>query len=128
MIMFYDGVIILGLLVVASAIALPLGDADKMALQNVWFTLWLLSVCALYLTKSWRAGMTLGMRAWRVRLVSEDGGAVSWPRCLLRFTIGLVSLGALGAGVLWALVDSENRTWHDLAARTLLVRQDRNLR
>ena len=126
--MFYDGVIILGLLVVASAMALPFGDAHKVAFQNFWFTLWLLAVCALYLTKSWRAGMTLGMRAWRVKLVSQDGRALSWTRCLLRLIAGLVSLGALGLGIAWALVDGRNRTWHDLVAGTLLLRTNKERR
>jgi uncharacterized RDD family membrane protein YckC len=40
----------------------------------------------------------------------------------LRFLVGLVSLGAFGLGILWALVDSKNRGWHDLAARTLLIK------
>ena len=120
--MLYDGLVIMGLLVAASAIALPFGDTDKMAFRDFWFTLWLLAVGALYLAGSWRSGMTLGMRAWRTKLVSADGRPLSWPRCLLRFAVGLVSLGALGAGLLWALFDARKRTWHDMAARTLLVR------
>ena len=66
--------------------------------------------------------MTVGMRAWRVRLVGDGEQMVSWPRCLLRFLVGLVSLGAFGLGIFWALVDSKNRGWHDLAARTLLIK------
>jgi len=122
--MFYDGVIMLGLLVVASAIALPFAGVGKMAFKDFWFTLWLIMICAAYLTKSWHAGMTLGMRAWRVRLVSVDGQHVSWPRCLLRFIVGVVSSAALGLGILWALFDRQKRGWHDLAANTLLIRLD----
>ena len=123
MVMLYDAMILLGLLIVASAIALPFGDIDKVAFQDFWFTMWLLSTCFAYLGGLWRyGGMTLGMRAWRVRLVGYDGQNISWPGCLLRFIVGLVSLGALGLGFFWALVDSKNRTWHDLAAQTLLVK------
>ncbi len=124
--MFYDGVIILGLLVVASAVALPFGDAGKAALRDFWFTLWLLAVCALYLTTSWRAGVTLGMRAWRSKLVSEDGSPPSWPQCLLRLIVSIASVGALGLGIAWAIFDKRKRTWHDMAARTLLVRVGKN--
>jgi uncharacterized RDD family membrane protein YckC len=121
--MLYDAFILLGLLILASALALPFGDPDKVAFHHVWFTLWLLAVCFAYLGACWRfGGMTLGMRAWRVRLVSDDEQLVSWSRCLLRFLIGLVSLGAFGLGIFWALVDSKNRGWHDLAARTLLIK------
>ena len=121
--MLYDAFILLGLLILASALALPFGDPDKVAFHHVWFTLWLLAVCFAYLGACWRfGGMTVGMRAWRVRLVSDDEQLVSWSRCLLRFLIGLVSLGAFGLGIFWALVDSKNRGWHDLATRTLLIK------
>jgi uncharacterized RDD family membrane protein YckC len=121
--MLYDAVIMLALLIVATAIALPFGDINKVALHDFWFTLWLFVVCFVYLAACWRyGGMTMGMRAWRVKLMSADEQVISWPRCLLRFLVGLVSLAAFGLGILWALVDSKNRGWHDLAARTLLIK------
>lgn len=123
MVMLYDTLILLGLLILASAIALPFGDVNKLALHDFWFTLWLLAVCFAYLGGCWRyGGMTVGMRAWRVRLISADDHNITWSRCLLRFLVGLVSLGVIGIGIFWALVDSRNRGWHDLAARTLLIK------
>lgn len=125
--MLYDTVILLGLLILATAVALPFGDVNKVAMRDFWFTLWLLAVCFAYLGGCWRyGGMTLGMRAWRVRLVSYDGQLISWPGCLLRFFVGMVSLGALGLGILWALVDAKNRGWHDLAAHTILIKPDKH--
>lgn len=121
--MLYDGIVLLALLIVASAIALPFGGAGKIAFRDFWFTLWLLLVCFAYLGGCWRyGGMTMGMRAWRIMLVSGNDRAVTWPRCLLRFLVGCISLGLCGLGVFWALADSHNRAWHDLAAQTLLVR------
>lgn len=121
--MLYDAVVMLGLLLLAAAVALPFGDVNKVALHDFWFTLWLLAVCFAYLGTGWRyGGMTIGMRVWRLKLVGDDERIISWPRCLLRFLVGLVSVGAFGLGVLWALVDSRNRGWHDLAARTLLIK------
>jgi len=125
--MLYDSLVLLALLIAASALALPFGSVEKVAFRDFWFTLWLFLVCFAYLGGCWRyGGMTLGMRAWRIRLVSGNGKAVGWPRCLLRFLAGCVSLGAFGIGVFWALADAQNRTWHDLAAQTLLVRFDNN--
>jgi uncharacterized RDD family membrane protein YckC len=123
LVMLYDGVIILGLLMLASAAALPFGDVNKVALQDFWFTLWLLVVCFAYLGSCWRyGGMTVGMRAWKVRLIGSGKATISWPRCMLRFLVGLLSLFIFGLGILWALVDHKNRGWHDLAAQTLLVK------
>ena len=121
--MLYDGLILLGLLIVAAAIALPFGNVQKVAFHDFWFTLWLVVVCFAYLAGCWRyGGMTVGMRAWRIRLVSSDEHKMSWPRCLLRFVVGIFSLGVFGLGILWALADSKNRGWHDRAARTLLIK------
>jgi uncharacterized RDD family membrane protein YckC len=121
--MLYDALILLGLLIVAGAVALPFGNVQKVAFQDFWFTLWLLVVCFAYLAGCWRyGGMTLGMRAWRIRLISADDRKVSWLRCLMRFLVGILSLGVFGLGILWALGDAKNRGWHDLAARTLLIK------
>ncbi len=120
--MVYDAVILLGLLMVGSALALPFGEAQKIAFQDFWFTLWLVFVCFAYLGGCWHyGGMTVGMRAWRVRLISADSGIISWPKCLLRFLLGGFSLAAFGLGFVWALVDQKNRTWQDIAAHTLLI-------
>lgn len=121
--MLYDGIILFGLLVIASALALPFGDTSKIAFQHFWFTVWLTLVCFAYLGGCWHyAGMTVGMRAWRVRLVSDKEKSISWSRCLLRFVTGIISLGLFGTGVLWAVIDKKKRCWHDLAGHTLLLK------
>lgn len=123
--MLYDGVILFGMLIVASAIALPIGNVEKVAFKDFWFTLWLLLVCFAYLGGCWRyGGMTVGMRAWKVRLISEDGSSVSWPRCLLRFLTAMISAAVFGLGFWWALFDKKKRGWHDLSARTVLLKTD----
>jgi len=86
----------------------------------------LLAVTAAYFVISWtRGGQTIGMRAWRLRVVDANGGALPWPRALLRFAVAIVSLAALGLGFLWCLIDRDRRGWHDIAARTALVRLPR---
>ena len=123
MIMLYDALIMLALLIMASAMALPFGPAEKVAFQHPWFTLWLFFVCFIYLAICWRRGVTVGMRAWKTHLLSADMNTLSWPKCALRFAVGVISIASFGLGILWALWDSNNRTWHDLAAGTALVRK-----
>lgn len=82
----------------------------------------LLVVTAAYFVISWaRGGQTIGMRAWRLRVVGADGKSLPWPRALLRFAVALVALLALGIGFAWCLLDRERRGWHDLAAHSLMV-------
>ena len=83
----------------------------------------LLAVSAAYFVVSWgRGGQTIGMRAWRLRVVGADGQRLPWSRALLRFVVALASLVALGIGFVWCLFDRQQRAWHDIAARSCMVR------
>ena len=86
----------------------------------------LLAVTAAYFVTSWsRGGQTIGMRAWRLRVVGVDGHVLPWPRALLRFFVAIVSLLVAGGGFVWCVFDRHKRGWHDLAARSLLVRLEK---
>lgn len=122
----YDLFPLFGIWFACGALAL-LANAGE-ALQPGSFGSWLLRIVLLaatfaYFGLSWRhGGQTLGMRAWRLRLVAADGEAPRWPQLLRRFAIGLLSTAAAGLGFLWSLIDRERRSWHDLGSSTVLVR------
>ncbi len=86
------------------------------------FQFYLLSIIALFYCGFWvHGGQTLGMRAWRLRLVRAGGGSVGWQQALLRFFAALLSWAALGAGFLWILVDRDRCAWHDRLSGTRLI-------
>ena len=66
-------------------------------------------------------GQTLGMRAWRLKLLSRDGGAVSLRQSVIRCAAALLSLLVLGLGYLWMIFDRDGLTWHDRLSGTRLV-------
>ena len=68
-----------------------------------------------------KSGQTLGMQAWRIKLVSTDGGQPSAGQEILRCFGALVSAAAFGLGYLWCLVDRNDRYWHDYLSRTRLI-------
>ena len=120
--MFYDLVIVVALWMLAAAIALPLGTAGLRAGRDPVYTFYLAAVWFSYLGWCWRrGGMTLGMRTWRVRIESIDGGPPSWRQCVVRFAASLLSAGAAGFGFVASLFDPQMRTWHDRLSRTRLV-------
>lgn len=83
----------------------------------------LIAVTAAYFVISWaKGGQTIGMRAWRLRIVDRDGRALGWARAVVRFLVACVSLLALGIGFAWCLFDRQKRGWHDIAAASVLVR------
>jgi len=128
----YDLLPLLGLWLGASAGAILLTggalDTHRLAGKLIVQALVLL-VTAIYFVVSWtRGGQTIGMRAWRLRVVRDDGSPVRLAQAALRFPVALLSVAALGAGFWWTLIARDPRAWHDRAARTLVVRLEKAAR
>lgn len=86
----------------------------------------ILIVCAAYFALSIRyGGQTIGMRAWRLRVVDEHGEQPDWPTTIKRTGVGFASLLVGGLGFVWSLFEPKRRTWHDLATQTLVLRLDK---
>lgn len=71
----------------------------------------------------WRArgGQTLGMKAWRLILVNDQGQKPSWGQCYLRCLLAPIMLVAGGLGYLYALIDKDSRTLHDILSKTRML-------
>jgi uncharacterized RDD family membrane protein YckC len=122
LVLVYDTVIVVAILMIAGSIALALPFKSQVAGKDPWYTIYLVSFWFFYLAWCWRhGGMTLGMRAWKVRLLSTTGYQPSWQQCLVRFAASLVSAIALAVGYWWMLIDKNHRTWHDRLSKTRLV-------
>lgn len=118
--MIYDGLLLIGVWMVGTAIALPFvgGRIDG---ANPLFRLYLLLLAFAYFDLSWRrAGQTLGMRAWRIRLQGARQ-PFTMLDSLRRFAGGLASLATLGFGFAWSLLREDRRAWPDLASNSVLV-------
>jgi len=122
----YDLLPLLGLWFAVSVLSYALngGEPVRPGSPSAWLEfLALLGVTAAYFGLSWRfGGQTLAMRAWRLRAVDADGGRMPWGTIGLRLLLAPISLAAAGLGYLWALLDSDGRTWHELISRSRTVR------
>ena len=123
LIMLYDGVIIVALLMLATAFSMLAGAGNHTAMQDPLYTAYLVLVWFAYLVWCWHeGGMTLGMRAWHVCITDEAGLRPGWRWCAIRFLLSILSAALAGLGFFWSLIDPEKRTWHDKVSRTRLVR------
>jgi len=114
----YESLLLFSVLFLAAALAYPVTDGQV----SLPYQIYLLTVGFLYFAWPWlHGGQTLGMKAWRVQLVSRDGEPLTWQQALLRFSMAIVSWLALWMGFFWALVDKQRRTWHDWASNTRMV-------
>jgi uncharacterized RDD family membrane protein YckC len=97
------------------------GGRGDQGIERTLLQAFVAAVFAAYFLWCWlRGGQTLAMKAWRIRVVPADGGALSPATALLRFGLALV-LVPLAIGPLWAIVDRERQFLHDRLAGTRLV-------
>jgi uncharacterized RDD family membrane protein YckC len=122
----YDGFVVLALCFIGTALVMPLSHgaiSPAHPLAELLYRLYLLAIGYGFFAGFWiRDGQTVGMLAWRVKLVSSrDQGAVSGWQALLRYLAAILSWAALGLGFWWALFDPERKTWHDRFSGTELM-------
>jgi len=119
----YDSIVLIGLLFLA---ALPptlvYGEGITGTVPTLLMRLYLLVVAFAFFGGFWtHGGQTIGMRAWRVRVVDVAGNAIGWRAALVRFLVAMLSWAVIGAGFWWSLFDREDLTWHDRVSGTRLV-------
>lgn len=144
--MLYDGLLLIALLMVAEfLIVAPFGITEGHPLF-LPFRLYVPLLACAFLGWFWTrpGGQTLGMQAWGVRLVSTQGGRVTWRQAGMRFILALLQwcmvlatvalhvrgwwLAAVAPGVLvvtgiiLAQRDPQRRMLHDSLSGTRLVR------
>lgn len=102
-----------------------LGQQDSRSFstgQNIVFLGgWFLTLIGFYWFFWKRAGQTVGMRAWRLKLISTDQTPLSHSQILIRVIIAPISIGLLGLGYWWSFLNKNQASWHDLASHTQVV-------
>ena len=116
----YDTLLLIALFLVLTAIAVALNDGESVS-RTLLRLLFLLSTYAFYAWFWLHGGQTLGMRAWRLRLVDANTQTPTWQAINVRFVVAIVSWAVCALGHLWILVDAERRAWHDRASRTYVI-------
>lgn len=115
---------VLGMIVTQSLVAfewLDISNYEDTAayLSNSWvYPLYLLTCLTAFFCYFWlKGGQTIGMRAWRLRVVNHQGEGISAIQALIRFYASLAGLGNL-----WVLVDWKNKqSLQDYLAKTRTV-------
>lgn len=93
---------------------------------------WLLQLLCLLLISGYflwcwtHGGQTLAMKTWRIRLVDASGSTPTLATAVRRYPLAAAGLLLGGAGLWWALLDSDGQFLHDRLAGTRLVMAEKN--
>lgn len=119
---FYDCLLLLSLLFVGTLLVIPFNSGDAISHGNILYNAYLLIVSYLYFTWQWRhGGQTLGMLAWKIKLVDTNSQNVSWKKATIRYLLAIISLVCIGAGFIWSIFDNAKLTFHDRYSGSRLI-------
>ena len=117
----YDSLLVFALLFLATLPFIALRAGNPVAAGDPVFQLTMLFVAYVFFAGFWwRAGRTLGMQSWGLRLETMDGQKVGLSRASVRFFCALLSWLPFGLGFWWQLWDRDGLCWHDRWSGTRL--------
>jgi uncharacterized RDD family membrane protein YckC len=112
----YDFLLLIAVLFLATALLLPFNAGEAFTREQVFYPIYLLMVSFLFYGWFWtHGGQTLGLRAWKVKVLTVNQQPISWTQALVRFVTAFASCGL---GLLWILVDKHRWSWHDHLSKT----------
>lgn len=97
------------------------GDYQPMSDKPGFLLGWIATLVGFYWFFWKRGGQTVGMRAWRLKLVAIKGGAPGHGQILIRIALGPLSLLCLGLGYLYCLFNRDRLALHDIISGTRLI-------
>ena len=113
------GMIVTQILVAYELIDISAYEDTAAYLGDTWvYPLYLLTCLTCFFCYFWlKGGQTIGMRAWRLRVVNRQGETISVPQAVIRFYASLAGLGNL-----WVLLDWKNKqSLQDYLAKTRTI-------
>lgn len=92
--MVYDGLLLFAIIILVGLTTLPFTHFLGISRDHIVFKIYLLGVIFVFFGWFWtHGGQTLGMRAWRLRIIQRDGKSLSWTLALFRYLISLPMWG-----------------------------------
>jgi uncharacterized RDD family membrane protein YckC len=94
------------------------GDENALTSSVIFQIGWLIVILSFFCYFWRKAGQTLGMRAWRLRVVTEDNTAFpSMTQCFIRCALAPLGLSLF----ITALLRQDKRYLHDISSGTCIV-------
>jgi len=128
MVVIYDLLLLCGVLFASYALIFALflvlpDSINQLTIIKLFKFCLLVLLAFLFYAWFWvNGGQTLGMKAWHLYLVDENGKFLNWQACGIRFTTAALSWAICGLGFIWILFNRKKLTWHDIASNSQIVK------
>jgi len=104
--MVYDGLLMFAVLIVIGATTLPLTNGLGVSRDNPILSIYVFSAIFVFLGWFWtHGGQTLGMRAWKIRLLQKSGAAVNWQQAFFYYLLSLPSWGLVLVATFYSVLE-----------------------
>ncbi len=121
----YDTLVIIAILLLGTAIAMIVVtliygsealSEQQILLENPLLFIWLLFCWFYYYCWCWqKVGQTLGMKTWKIKLVTDDNKKITCSNALIRFSSSLFGLANIG------LFFPVKKGWQDLLSHSTII-------
>lgn len=119
----YDSFVVFSFLILVTALALAINQGKSLLPHQTLFLAYLFISTGLLISWFWqKAGQTLGMLAWKIKVVDQNLMPLTWQKAFIRFCIATVCIAAGGLGLLWCLIDKNQLALHDKLSKTRVIR------
>lgn len=117
----YDLLVLISWLMLATFFAVLFNSGQAYPPHHIGYLIYLLITSFLLFGWCWtHGGQTLGMLAWKIKVVRQDGQKMTWQDAALRFVLLALNWLCLGIGWLWCLFDRDRQSLHDRLSKTML--------
>lgn len=118
--------ILIAVLFFATALALPFNSGEAFTSNQLYYSVYLFFVSFVFFGWFWtHGGQTIGMRSWKIRVLTRGRQPITWRQALARFLWAMFSWLVCGLGYLWVFVDRSKLAWHDHLSNTRLFNTEK---
>lgn len=117
----YDSLLLVAVFFVITSISLVFNKGQ--AIEHWSYKLFLFCVAYAFFDWFWRhGGQTLGMRAWRIKLVTDDGFPITINHTIKRYVCGFFLFGFT---LFFMFINSHSQALHDKLSKTIIVKNNK---
>lgn len=124
---FYDSLLAMAILILSTYALLPFTHGQAITSGNHLYQAYLLTLLFFFYGGFWYwRGQTLGMVAWKIKVISLNHSKIRFWQVLIRFITALLSFLFFGLGFFWILFNRDKRTLFDLLSKTKVINNQNN--